>query len=327
MQDTRKRVGVRAAAAAVAANLAFAAVVAAAAAGPGYLDVEDWSATAQGTNGVRLSVTTDGSIPKQPDSFVGSNLIVGFAWVDAGTGTALVATIHPVIGRDSNQRPDSWHLHTVTLSLVDPDGELDRAGARGAPVGARRGRRVHARPDHARLAVAARPVPALDAEPVLLEQGAIEGGPRRPRPGADVELRAGLVERRDPARRIGAAEREARALARRRREAARERVGVHRARPAHGERSDAPAARRRSRAAGEHRDDERGRPDHGAQLRSMDQLRGSSNVPAVTRLRVTPSSTVKLELPLRRRLASPPRSRPSRSKTSTSVSTPGTVDE
>ena len=119
------RRSVRALALGLAANVALAATVAAAQAGPGYLAVEDWSAEAQGTNGVRLSVTTDGAIPKQPDSFVNSNAIVGFAWVDGGTGTALVATIHPVIGRDSHQRPDSWHLHTVTLSLVDPDGDDD----------------------------------------------------------------------------------------------------------------------------------------------------------------------------------------------------------
>src|SRR6185369_4249211 len=43
------------------------------------------------------------------------NAIVGLAWADLATGTALVATIHPVIGRDSNQRPDQWHLHTVQL--------------------------------------------------------------------------------------------------------------------------------------------------------------------------------------------------------------------
>ena len=122
MAHLHPRTGVRALAAALAANLAFAAIVAGSQAGPGYLAVEDWSAAAQGPNGVRLSVTTDGSIPRQPDAFVGSNAIVGFAWVDGGTGRALVATIHPVIGRDSNQRPDSWHLHTVTLSLVDPDG-------------------------------------------------------------------------------------------------------------------------------------------------------------------------------------------------------------
>jgi hypothetical protein len=65
---------------------------------------------------VRLSATTLGTIPKQPDSFISANVISGIAWADLGTGTALVATIHPAIGRDSNQRPDGWHLHTVQLA-------------------------------------------------------------------------------------------------------------------------------------------------------------------------------------------------------------------
>ena len=123
MPHQHQRPAGRALVAGLAANLALAAVVAGSQAGPGYLSVDDWSADAQGTNGVRLTVSTDGSIPKQPDTFVNSNAIVGFAWVDGDTGRALVATIHPVIGRDSNQRPDSWHLHTVTLDLSDPDGD------------------------------------------------------------------------------------------------------------------------------------------------------------------------------------------------------------
>ena len=89
---------------------------AAAEAGPPYLAVDSWSADAIGTNQVRLAATTNGAIPKSPDDFIGSNVIVGIAWADLGTGTALVATIHPVLGRDSNQRPDQWHLHTVQLA-------------------------------------------------------------------------------------------------------------------------------------------------------------------------------------------------------------------
>ncbi len=111
-----KRSAVRGAIAAVAANLALAAVVAASQAGPAYLAVSDWSASAQGQNGVRLTATTNGSIPKQPDGFITGNVIVGIAWADLNTGTALVATIHPTLGRDSNQRPDAWHLHTVQLA-------------------------------------------------------------------------------------------------------------------------------------------------------------------------------------------------------------------
>ena len=111
-----RRKSVAAVAMAAAANLALAAVVAGAQAGPGYLAVSDWSAAAVGPNLVRLSATTNGTIPKSADQFINDNVIVGIAWADLGTGTALVATIHPTIGRDSNQRPDSWHLHTVQLA-------------------------------------------------------------------------------------------------------------------------------------------------------------------------------------------------------------------
>ena len=107
---------VTALAAGVAANLALAAVVAGAQAGPGYLAVSGWSAGAIGPTNVRLSASTNGAIPKRADQFINDNVIVGIAWADFGTGTALVATIHPTLGRDSNQRPDSWHLHTVSLT-------------------------------------------------------------------------------------------------------------------------------------------------------------------------------------------------------------------
>ena len=107
---------VTAVAACVAANLALAAVVAGAQAGPSYLAVSDWSAGAVGPSNVRLSATTNGAIPKRADQFINDNVIVGIAWADLGTGTALVATIHPTLGRDSNQRPDSWHMHTVQLA-------------------------------------------------------------------------------------------------------------------------------------------------------------------------------------------------------------------
>jgi hypothetical protein len=107
----------RAAIGAVAANLALAAVVAGSQAGPTYLAVSDWSATSLSDTTVALSATTNGAIPKRADEFIADNLIVGIGWADLGTATAVVATIHPTLGRDSNQRPDSWHLHTVQLGL------------------------------------------------------------------------------------------------------------------------------------------------------------------------------------------------------------------
>ena len=114
--SSRRGFMTRAAIAAVVANLACAALVAASQGGPAYVAVDAWSADAVGDKSVRLSASTNGAIPKQPDAFIGSNAIVGIAWADLGTGTALVATIHPVIGRDSNQRPDQWHVHTVQLA-------------------------------------------------------------------------------------------------------------------------------------------------------------------------------------------------------------------
>ena len=103
-------------AAAVVAATLWATTVAASQSGPGYLAVASWSADAMNGNVVRLSATTEGLIPTQPDAFITDNVIVGIAWADLGTGTALVATIHPALGRDSNQRPDGWHLHTVQLA-------------------------------------------------------------------------------------------------------------------------------------------------------------------------------------------------------------------
>jgi hypothetical protein len=116
MQHTTRRTAIFATSVGVVASFAFAALVAGSQPGPDYLAVEAWSADAQGTNGVRLTATTDDSIPKQPDAYIGGVKIVGIAWADLATGKALVATIHPVAGRDSYQRPDSWHPHTVSLT-------------------------------------------------------------------------------------------------------------------------------------------------------------------------------------------------------------------
>lgn len=85
-------------------------------AGPAYLAVGDWYAGAQGNNLATLTATTGGQIPKRPDDFVNGQLIVGIAWVDVQTMSAVVATIHPELGRDSHQRPDAWHLHTAVLA-------------------------------------------------------------------------------------------------------------------------------------------------------------------------------------------------------------------
>jgi hypothetical protein len=90
--------------------------VMAAAPGPEYLDVESFSAVSQNDNAARLSVITGDDIPRQPDAFINSKLVVGLAWADLDTGKVFVTTIHPVLGRDSHQNPDAWHAHTATVS-------------------------------------------------------------------------------------------------------------------------------------------------------------------------------------------------------------------
>ena len=97
------------------ASLTLTGVVMAAQPGPGYLAVQSFSAEARNANQVRLSATAQADIPTRADPFIAGNVIVGIAWADLGTGTALVATIHPMLGRDSHQRKDGWHLHTVQL--------------------------------------------------------------------------------------------------------------------------------------------------------------------------------------------------------------------
>lgn len=88
----------------------------AAGSGPAYLEVSAFAAALQNGELATLSVTTGGEIPRQPDAFILANPVVGLAWADLDTGRVLVATIHPVLGRDSHQNPDSWHLHTATLA-------------------------------------------------------------------------------------------------------------------------------------------------------------------------------------------------------------------
>ena len=95
-----------------------AATVLAAGSGPSYLQVNSWTAALQNDNLAKLTVTTGGAIPRQPDAFIGSNPVVGLAWADLDSGKVFVATIHPVLGRDSHQNPDSWHGHTATLAGV-----------------------------------------------------------------------------------------------------------------------------------------------------------------------------------------------------------------
>lgn len=106
----------------IAATLAVAAATLGVAAGfasepgPAYLQVSSFAAGLQNGERARLSVTTAGEIPRRPDAFVLANPVVGLAWADLDSGRVVVVTIHPVLGRDSHQNPDSWHAHTATLT-------------------------------------------------------------------------------------------------------------------------------------------------------------------------------------------------------------------
>ena len=80
-----------------------------------------------------LSVTTGADIPKQPDGFVNTNVVVGFAWADLDSGEIVVTTIHPVLGRDSHQNPDAWHAHTASLTTGTGDSNFCVASINSTP--------------------------------------------------------------------------------------------------------------------------------------------------------------------------------------------------
>jgi hypothetical protein len=71
------------------------------------------TATQQNDNMSTLSVTAAGDIPRKVD--ISPDAVAGFAWADLNSGKVLVAVIHPTF-RDSNQNPDSWHLHAAQLT-------------------------------------------------------------------------------------------------------------------------------------------------------------------------------------------------------------------
>ncbi len=101
---------------ALAAGLGSSALAAAAEAGPSYLSVQSFTARPSIFGLVKVSATTNAFIPYRPDAFIRGNAIVGIAWVDGDTLTALVATIHPAFMQDSKWPPGVWHLHTVQLA-------------------------------------------------------------------------------------------------------------------------------------------------------------------------------------------------------------------
>jgi hypothetical protein len=82
---------------------------------PAYTQLDD--AAVRGSGGsIHLTIDAEGEIPRQPDPFIESVAVFGYAWADLETGKGVVAVIHPTIGRDSKQNPDGWHTHPVQLT-------------------------------------------------------------------------------------------------------------------------------------------------------------------------------------------------------------------
>jgi len=82
---------------------------------PSYATLDD-AAVASAGGALKLEADAAGEIPRHADTYIGGVAVFGYAWADLGTGRAVVAVIHPAIGRDSNQNPDAWHTHPVQLA-------------------------------------------------------------------------------------------------------------------------------------------------------------------------------------------------------------------
>lgn len=82
---------------------------------PAYSTIKSGTATSNG-NGYTLTATANGEIPRFADEYVNSAPIFGYAWLN-GDFSGVIATIHPAAGDDSNQNPNAWHLHTVSLGF------------------------------------------------------------------------------------------------------------------------------------------------------------------------------------------------------------------
>lgn len=80
---------------------------------PNYADINKATKQEQ-SRLLKSSVYADAPIPSLPDSFIMSNLVYAYGWVDTETGKALAATIHPNF-RDSTKNPDHWHMHPMVL--------------------------------------------------------------------------------------------------------------------------------------------------------------------------------------------------------------------
>src|SRR5688572_31927488 len=69
-----------------------------AAAVPGYATIERGGAADVG-GALKLEADVAGDIPRHADTYIGGVAVFGYAWADLATGRAIVAVIHPAIGR------------------------------------------------------------------------------------------------------------------------------------------------------------------------------------------------------------------------------------
>lgn len=72
---------------------------------PNYGDINRVTLDEKQTRMLKSSVYADAPIPSLPDSFIKSNLVYAYGWLDTNTGNALTATIHPNFRFDKEPRP------------------------------------------------------------------------------------------------------------------------------------------------------------------------------------------------------------------------------
>jgi hypothetical protein len=81
---------------------------------PNYADIVSATKSQEEPKLLKSTAYTEAKIPQQPDTFIKSNLVYAYGWIDTSTGKGLAATIHPNF-RDSTKNPDHWHMHPIIL--------------------------------------------------------------------------------------------------------------------------------------------------------------------------------------------------------------------
>ncbi len=77
--------------------------------------------------------TASCKIPRSPDTFIAGVIAFGYAFYDSSTGDGVIAVIHGTLAPDSNQNPNGWHVHKVSLDSTGGYGDTC-ASVSSAPV-------------------------------------------------------------------------------------------------------------------------------------------------------------------------------------------------